>query len=221
MVVAVATGAGTVPGGAPVPFGPTQTIASYRGNFIRDQRAGGLPTAAVDPTTGRIYAGWEDGRFRRDQVNDAVVTWSNDEGSTWRKLKRVNPGPRGNWLDRYNTAIAVGDDGSLRVVYLSRQEAPSMKDASPYVDVFYQQSLDKGQTFSAPLRLDRDRRADVRFAAFSRDGAFFGDYQQIAVAGPRSYVTTCRSFRLHRTEPATFPPSSYHQRTWVTVVGGG
>src|SRR5207247_2166575 len=137
--------------------------------------------------------GGEDGRFRRDEANDAVVTWSNDEGITWRKPKRVNPGPRGNWLDRYNTAIAVGDDGSLRVVYLSRQEAPSMKDASPYVDVFYQQSLDKGRTFSAPLRLDRDRRADVRFAAFSRDGAFFGDYQQIAVAGPRSYVTTCRS----------------------------
>src|SRR5207249_2123331 len=98
---------------------------------------------------------------------------------------------------------------------------PSISNASPFVDVVYQQSLDGGRTFSPPLRLDRGRRADVRFAAFSRGGAFFGDYGQIAAAGPRSYVTTCRAYRLHRGERATFPPSVHHQRTWVTVVGGG
>ena len=61
----------------------------------------------------------------------------------------------------------------------------------------------------------------MRFAAFSRNGAFFGDYNQLAVAGRRTYVVTCRAYRLHRNEQATFPPTVHHQRTWVTVLGGG
>ena len=96
-----------------------------------------------------------------------------------------------------------------------------MRNASPFVHAFYQQSSDGGRTFTAPLRIDRGRRADVRFAAFSRGGAFFGDYETLAVAGSRTYVVTCRSYRLHRGERATFPPSVHHQRTWVSVVGGG
>jgi hypothetical protein len=115
----------------------------------------------------------------------------------------------------------VGADGSLRVAYLVRREAPSVSRFSPYVHVWYQRSLDGGRTFSAPIRIDIRRRSNVRFAAFSRGGAFFGDYDQLAVAGPRTYVATCRAYRIHRREPATFPPTVHHQRTWVAVVGGG
>jgi hypothetical protein len=164
--------------------------------------------------------GWEDGRFRKDKANDAVVTWSNDEGQTWHKLKRVNPGPTNDWVDHYNTMLAVGPDGSLRVGYLQRREAAKVNKMSPYVDTYYQQSLDGGKTFSAPLRVNR-RHADVRFAAFSRKGAFFGDYNQLAAAGPRTYLVSCIAYRTRKTEPATFPPSVHHQRTWVAVVGGG
>jgi hypothetical protein len=220
VVIAIAPGAGSIPFPSPFAFEPPMKINSYQGNPIRRQRAGALPTADVNRKTGRIYVGWEDGRFRRDAANDAVVTWSDDEGQTWHRLKRVNPGPRADWVDRYNTMLAVGADGSLRVAYLRRQEAPTTTKFSNFVDVYYQQSLDGGRTFSAPLRIDR-RRADVRFAAFSRDGAFFGDYNQLAPAGRRTYVVTCRSYRLHKGERATFPPSVHHQRTWVTVLGGG
>jgi hypothetical protein len=201
-------------------FQPPLTVNTYRNNTVRQQRAATLPTAGVDPKTGRIYVGWEDGRFRKDSVNDAVITWSDDEGQTWHALKRVNPGPKKDWVDRYNVMLAVGPDGSVRIGYLQRQEAPSMGKASPYVDVYYQQSLNHGRTFGAPLRIDR-RRADVRFAAFSRGGAFFGDYNELAAAGSRTYVVTCRAYRLHKGERATFPPAVQHQRTWVTVLGGG
>jgi hypothetical protein len=217
VVVAVAPGAGSLPFPSPPAFEPPIVINSNQGNAIRQQRAGGLPTADVNQKSGRIYVGWEDGRFRSDDANDAVVTWSDDEGQTWHRLKRVNGGSKKNWVDHYNTMLAVGPDGSLRVAYLQRKEAANTSKFSHFVDVYYQQSLNGGRTFSAPLRIDR-RRLDVRFSAFSRAGAFFGDYNQLAAAGSRTYVVTCRSYRLHRGEPATFPPTVHHQRTWVTVV---
>ena len=221
VVLAVAHGAGRLPTGAPPVFGQAITINTNRGNPIRKQRAGGLPTAGVNGRTGRIYVGWEDGRFRKDRANDAVVTWSvNGAHTAWHKLVPVNPRPRNDWVDHYNTTLAVGHDGSLRVGYLVRREAPKASTFSHFVDVAYQQSFDGGRTFSPPMRIDR-RRADVRFAAFSRNGAFFGDYDQLAPAGTRTYVATCRSYRLRPNEPATFPPSVHHQRTWVTVLGGG
>src|SRR5207249_2732148 len=96
-VIAVAPSAGSAPTGTPLAFEPPVTINTYEGNAIRQQRAGGLPTADVDQKTGRIYVGWEDGRFRKDKANDAVVTWSDDEGQTWHKLVRVNPGLRNDW----------------------------------------------------------------------------------------------------------------------------
>jgi len=221
MVITAAAGAGSVATGAPISFGPMHRIAAYLGNPIRQQRAGGLPTAAVDPVSGRIYVGWEDGRFRNDRVNDAVVTWSDDEGATWHRVKPVNPGPRGNWVDHFNPAIAVGDDGSLRVVDLVRREAPRIRHAKSYVDVQYQQSMDGGKTFTAPIRVDVGRRADLRFAAVAGGGAFFGDYEQLAVAGSRTYVVTCRAYRLHHGEHGTIPATIHHQRTWVTVLRGG
>ena len=61
-------------------------------------------TADVNRKTGRIYVGWEDGRFRKDAANDAVVTWSlDDQYQTWHRLKRVNPGPR---ADAANDVVA-------------------------------------------------------------------------------------------------------------------
>src|SRR5206468_3455407 len=48
LLVAVAHGAGSVPTGAPLAFAPPTTVATYDGNGVADQRAGGLPAAAVD-----------------------------------------------------------------------------------------------------------------------------------------------------------------------------
>ena len=136
-------------------------------------------------------------------------------------MKPVNPGPRDNWVNHFNPAMAVGDDGSLRVVALVRREAPRIRNAKPYVDVQYQQFMNGGETFTAPIRIDVGRRANVRFAAVAGGRAFFGDYEQMAVAGPRTYVATCRAYRLHHGERGTIPATIHHQRTWVTVLRGG
>lgn len=108
----------------------------------------------------------------------------------------------------------------LRIAYRVRQEAAAVQDFSPYVDTYFQRSLDGGATFSGPLRVNRVR-TNVNFAAFSRNGAFLGDYNQTASAGKRTYVVRCEAYPLSAGEPATFPPTVYHQRTWVAVLGGG
>jgi hypothetical protein len=164
--------------------------------------------------------GWEDARFRTDGANDVVVTSSDDGGITWTPAKKINPGPPDDQVDHYNLALAAGPNGVLRVAYRVRQEAAAVKDFSPFVDTYFQRSTDGGATFSKPLRVNRIR-SNVDFAAFSRNGAFHGDYNQVAVAGARTYVVRCESYSVTPGEPATFPPSVYHQRTWVAVVGGG
>jgi hypothetical protein len=187
------------------------------------QRASsGLPTAAVDPKTGRIYVGWDDSRFRTEPnspVNDPVVTWSDDSGVTWSALKAVRTGRSDDWVDRFNSMLDVAPDGTLSLAYRQRQEAASPADMSTYVDTYYVRSTDGAKTFSTPLRVNKKVRADARFAAFSRGGAMWGDYNQLAVAKDgTAYIVRCESYSTVKGEEAEFPPSVHHQRTWVAVV---
>jgi hypothetical protein len=222
MVIATAVGAGRLPTGAPLDFAPPTTIHNYNGNDVRGQRAGpDVPTAAVDDESGRIYVSWSEGRYRTKKrvnaTNDVVVTSSDDGGVTWTPLKKVNPGTGHGRDNHYNSMIAVGPKGVLRVAYLQRREETTFSDSSNFVDTYFQESRDGGQTFTPPLRVNTIR-ADVRFAAFSRDGAFFGDYNQMAVAGSWTYIARCVSYKPNPAAPAAFPPKVHHQRTFVAVV---
>lgn len=217
-VLVLVEGAGSLPSGAPLVASPPVTIGADAGQDVRRQRAGeGLPTAAVDPATGRIYVAWTDARFRTDLANDIVVTSSDDEGLTWSATRRVNPGPPDDFVDRFTPAMAVEPDGDLVISYRVQYEAPEVADFSPFVDTSLQRSADGGVTFSAPQQVN-SVRTDVRFAAFSRASAFLGDYSQVSSAGPFTYIVRTEAFRLSRKEPATFPPTVHHQRTWVAVV---
>jgi hypothetical protein len=222
LLIALAKDAGTVPTGGPLAFAPPLPVADYLGNPVRGQRAGTLPTADVDPTTGTIFVGWESGQFRTDAANDAVVTYSTDEGTSWAPTIRVNGGPTNDNVDHYNTMLAVGTDHTLRVAYRVRQETASadVTTYSPRVDTYYQQARDITKGFTPALKVN-SVRSDVDFAAFSRGGAFHGDYNQLAVAGSKTYVVRCESYSTVRGEPRTWPPTVHHQRTWVAVLGGG
>jgi hypothetical protein len=223
IIMARAAGAGLVAQGAPLVFSPPLSVGVYAGHEPRLQRASpGLPTAAVDPKSGRVYVGWDDSRFRTEPtspVNDPVLTWSDDNGVTWSGLKSLRTGRADDWVDRFNSMLDVGPDGTLSVAYRQRQEASSAADMSPFVDTYLVQSKDGGKTFSKPLRLNKAVRADARFAAFSRAGAMWGDYNQLAVAKDGTvYVVRCESYSVRRGEAAEFPPAVHHQRTWVAVV---
>src|SRR3954468_9776458 len=158
IVMAVSPGAGLVAAGAPLVFSPPVPVGAYTGHEPRLQRASpGLPTAAVDPKSGRVYVGWDDSRFRTEPnspVNDPVVTWSDDNGVTWSALKNVRTGRSNDWVDRFNSMMGVAPDGTLTVAYRQRQEAKSNLEMSNFVDTYLVQSKDGGKTFSKPLRLN-------------------------------------------------------------------
>ena len=125
--------------------------------------------------------------------------------------------------------IDVGRDGVVHVGYRQRNEHPGTPTArsalglSPNIDTYYQESRDDGKTWSAPLRVNRER-TDVGYAAFSRGGAFLGDYNQVAAASNgTTYVVHNEALPAHTGEKCncTFRRGNGHQHqyTYVGVVG--
>jgi hypothetical protein len=220
IMVATARGAGLVPSGGPLVFSPAVTAAVPLSFTVRGQRAGeGIPAAAIDPHSGKMYIAWNDGRFRTDRVNDIVVT-SSPDGATWSQPVRVNPGARDDFLDRWCPMIGVGDDGRVHVAYRERQEIEYFIPElfAQDIDTMYQESTDGGATFGPPLQVD-SVTSDVGFGAVSRGGVFLGDYDQLAVAGDITYIARTEAVRTSADEAPVFSPWFHHQRLWVAVVG--
>jgi hypothetical protein len=219
-----APAAGAVVWPAPLTFSNTPIVVGviHSINSVPGQRAGGLPTAAIDPVSNQIYVGWEDSAARTsDGRNDAVFVTSADKGLTWSAMKVIDTHTDGSYVDDYNTALAVGPDGIVRAMYRSRLEAGAT--FSKTIDTYYQQSADHGATWSAPLKVDT-KPTDTDYAAYSRGGVFQGDYNQIAV-GPdnTAYLVRDESYAPTAGAPCSCrlsdPPSVHQfQTTWVAVV---
>ncbi|MEA2374092.1 MAG: hypothetical protein QOD53_555 [Thermoleophilaceae bacterium] len=233
-VVITAPAAGSTPYPAPLAFEPPIEIASNNSNGVETQRASdGLPAAAVDPKTGAIYAVWDDGRFRSDGKNDAVLSKSTDNGSTWTRPVRVSTGPTNNKIDHYNVTVAA-DNGLVHVSYRQRDESGKTPLFAPVIDTYYRESRDGGKTFSPPLQVNV-QASNPYYGAFSRNGTFEGDYNQTASAGGYTYITRAQGAPLAAGEPralvANPDPQSpdtlvltnagkphQHQSNWVALV---
>jgi hypothetical protein len=157
-----------------------------------------------------MYVAWESGRFRTDDVNDIVVRASDDNGVTWGPIVKVNGGDPADGVDHYNAMIDVGADGIVRVGYRQR-------DADGPIDTYFAQSDDGGLHFSAPLQVN-SLRSEPKWGAYSRNGLFHGDYNQLAAAGSWTYIVRCESYDPALTGESPLS-NRYHQTTWVAVVG--
>ena len=231
----LAPAAGAVAWPAPLTFTTAVGIASNQTACCAEQRAGTLPSLAVDPVTGQLYAAWEDARFRTDTGNDILFSTSSDgAGATWSAATlgaRVNQGPVNDHQDHWNAMIDVGKDGKVHVAYMQRDETPgvdpgpwSATGLSRYLHAYYQESSDHGATWTAPLRVDT-KGTDVGYGAYSRGGEFQGDYNQISTASNGwSYIVRTVAGPKTPGEPcncnfADAPSGHQHQNTWVSVVG--
>lgn len=231
LMYAEAPGAGSVPWPAPLPFPQVATgIAANNGRAIVEQRAGSLPAAAVDPKTGQIYVAWEDSRFRSDGLNDIVFSTSTD-GVTWSSPKRVDPGTKHDYVDHWNAMIDVDAHGGVHIGYQQRLQKPGRPTGrsglglSPYIDTYYQESSNHGRSWSSPLKVNRVR-SDVGYAAFSRQGAFLGDYNQVAAASNGwVYLTHNVAMAARKGEPCNCSfvrgNGHQHQYTYVAVIRSG
>jgi len=108
-----------------------------------------FPSVAVDPRSGRVYAGFHDQR-----LGDADTwVWSSPSGSeSWEGPTRVNDTPRRDKTSQYLPKLSVAPDGRLDVVYYDRRaDRANVKN-----EVSLQFSSDGGKSFSERTRLSDD-----------------------------------------------------------------
>jgi hypothetical protein len=233
LVYVAAPAAGSTPWPAPLAFLPPVKIATNMSFGQPAQRGSdGLPAAATDPSSGTIYAAWDDGRYRTDGTNDAVISRSFDNGLHWTMPQRVNPGSTIDHVDHYGLGVAVGEGGTVHVAYRQRDESGRGPLYTPVIDTYYQESFDGGGTWTAPLKVDKVA-SNPWYGAFSRNGTFEGDYYQVASAGGYTYIVRCQGAPAYKGEPAPLIPNPdgsntlvlteagkghQHQATWVALV---
>ena len=230
----VAPAAGSTPWPAPLAFSPPLHVSDNQTNGITAQRASdGLLASAVDPDGGTVYTVWDDGRFRSDGKNDIVITKSTNEGVSWSPVTRVNPGSTTDKVNHYNASVAVGQGGSVHVMWRQRDESGASPLFTDAIDTYYAESTDGGQTWSAPIKVN-SQPSQPWYGAFSRDGTFEGDYSQLASAGGYTYIVRDQGQQLSAGEPPALTRATattvtltesgkghQHQRNWVAVVREG
>jgi hypothetical protein len=184
-------------------FDPPVTIQTDQSFGVSGMRTGaGLPAAAVDPVSGRLYAVWADGRFRSDGLDDIVLSVSSDGGTSWGPLGLVNSFRPGDALNHFTPAV-TGQGGAVLVSYRTR------RGDSSRVDVRYVASSDGGTTFGREHRLGRSTNLD--FAATARGLPFLGDYMGLTASANAAHAVWCVAFRARLA-------GTHHQTTWSATL---
>jgi hypothetical protein len=125
-------------------------------------------------TRGNLYAVWQDAGFSGSNHVEIAFSRSADGGDTWSAPKRIST-PSGK--PAFTAAIAVGDDGTIGVVYYDFRHDDT---AAPLVtDVWMVTSANAGATWSEQ---HVSGPFDMANAPVTR-GYFVGDYIGLSVAG--------------------------------------
>ncbi len=103
-----------------------------------------FPSVAVDRDSGRVYAGFHDGRLGKADV----FVWSRAPGAAaWEGPTRVNDTPEGDGSSQYLPKLAVAPNGRLDVVYYDRRSDPK----GTRNEVSLQSSSDHGGSFGESI----------------------------------------------------------------------
>lgn len=181
------------------------TVGQFLGSGVPGLRTGGLPSAAIDPSTGKMYVVWQDTRFNPSGLNDIVLSTSTN-GQTWTAPQVVNP--RVSGLDRFTPAVAAAG-GAVYVTYRTR----AANGTAPTVTQDFLSSADGGATFGYERQVGPP--TVLQYAAVSNESpppvAFLGDYMGLAATSREAELGWCVSSRPMVAE-------MYHQTTWAATV---
>ena len=99
-----------------------------------------FPSVAIDRRSGRIYAGFQDGRMGKADV----LVWSRaPDAAAWAGPTRVNDTPEDDDRSQYLPKLAVAPNGRLDVAYYDRRADPT----DTRNEVSLQSSFDEGDSF--------------------------------------------------------------------------
>jgi len=138
-----------------------------------------LPTLAVDPRSGALYAVWND--YRAGHL-DVLLAVSKDGGKSWSDPKRVTDDPATAGTDHFFPTVAAGKGGAVQLAWLDRRDDPANHLYRPY----YTRSTDGGSTFIADAPLSASQSdPNIGF-----EGTLLGDYIALDVSGDGSRFYT-------------------------------
>jgi hypothetical protein len=164
-------------------FGPPARVARVTrppGHFPgADFRIFVLPTLAVDPASGALYATWNDYGAGN---TDAMLATSTDSGSTWSPPARLNDDPPSSGAEQFFPTAIVGRDGILHAMWLDTRDGPQRDLYRPY----YTRSTDSGRTFAANAPLS----TQLSDPSVGFEGTLLGDYVALDLSkdGTRLYA---------------------------------
>ncbi len=119
---------------------------------------------------GSIYIAWPD---YRTGEGDIYMVASYNKGDTWIAPVKVNNATTAMDNDQFFPAVAVGNDGSVQVMFYDRRDDPD----NNLISVYFAISRDGGLTW------DNIRMQDEPFEGDNTRGPFIGDYLSLA-SGP-------------------------------------
>ena len=146
-----------------------------------------IPDIAVDPTSGQLYAVWQDKRFSNGQHDSIALSTSTDGGLTWTQAVKVNKTPTdipsGN-QQAFTPSVDVAEDGTVSVTYYDFRANTNDPDTLPtdfwVVHCHTSATVDcsQGSQYGNEVRLT-DTSFDMERAPVAR-GYFVGDYEGLA-----------------------------------------
>jgi hypothetical protein len=163
---------------------------STTGQLLRT--GAGLPSVAIDASTGQLYVVWEDARFTGGAVNQVVISTSANGGATWSAPAAISKTPTST--PAFTTTVAVNSAGKVAVTYYDMRNPDGITTGLP-TDYWLVTSTDHGASFGNEVRIT-PTSFDMSIAPNS-GGLFLGDYEALATIG-----TTFEPFFVKTVSPS-------------------
>ena len=136
---------------------------------------GGVPSIAVNPTTGTLYSVWMDARFSSGLRDGIAFSMSTDDGLSWSPAVQVNQAPN---VQAFAPAIAVTANGRIAVTYYDFRNDNA--DPSVLLTNYWRiTSTDGGHTWQ---EIPLSSSFDLRTAPQTGLGYMVTDYEGLAAS---------------------------------------
>jgi hypothetical protein len=137
----------------------------------------GLPSVAIDPSTGELFVVWDDARSTGGSVNHIVISRSTNGGATWTGPATVDANTPAN-RPAFTPTVTVNSAGTVAVTYYDLRSLTTETATLP-TDLWLSESTDHGATWS-----EQHVTGPFDMLNAPKAGGFFlGDYQGLGVNG--------------------------------------
>jgi hypothetical protein len=171
-------------------WGGAATIAAITDHLVAGNlRTSALPSAAID-AAGKVYAIWQDCRFRTACASNDLVLSTSTDGITWTAPARIPIDPLISTVDHFIPGLAVepatsGSTAHLAITYYFYASA----NCDPSTCALYAgfiSSPDGGRTWTAPATLAGPMSPAWLPNTFA--GLMVGDYVATAYSGGKAFA---------------------------------